>query len=199
MSCHNIHRLNPNDFSTVARWLPAASDMQGRFLRSIALRAIPAYTCREPERMRRDTWGMVRKIALLVVCGFTLAILHAGCVQEDVPLEQLFPPNVSDLLRTSGPMFDPATSVQVATYQTADSYVLLRVRQVGRENVEHALSVLPPSATIIGPDPALGQRNGTFFNFGNEYHAAWGNGDWVFILSASSEAARINFLAAYGF
>jgi hypothetical protein len=142
---------------------------------------------------------MVKRIALLALCGLTLAAVFSGCVQEDVPLEQLFPPNVSDFLRTSGPMLEPNANVQMATYQTADSYVLLRVRQVGRENVEHALSVLPPNATILGPDPALGQRDGMLFNFGNEYHAAWGNGDWVFILSASSEVARMSFLVTYGF
>lgn len=145
-------------------------------------------------------WSLLsRRIAFSILCGLTFAAVLSGCVQEDVPLEQLFPPNVTDFLRTSGPILDPDTSVQIATYQTSDSYILLRVRQVGRENVEHALSVLPPNAAIIGPDPALGQRDGTLFNFGNEYHAAWGNGDWVFILSASSEAARASFLAAYGF
>lgn len=142
---------------------------------------------------------MVKKTILSILCGLIFAAAFAGCVQEDVPLEQLFPPTVSDFLRTSGPLLEANANVQMATYQTADNYIFLRVRQVGRENVEHALSVLPPNATIIGPDPALGQRGGTLFNFGNEYHAAWGNGDWVFILSASSEAARTNFLAAYGF
>ncbi len=142
---------------------------------------------------------MVKKRALIILCGLILVAALPGCVQEDVPLEQLFPPNVGDFLRTSGPILDPNASVQMATYQTADNYILLRIRQVGRENVEHALSVLPPNATVIGPDPALGQRDGTLFNFSNEYHAAWGNGDWVFILSASSEAARMSFLAAYGF
>jgi hypothetical protein len=141
-------------------------------------------------------WRTMRGIALF---GLVLAMALSGCVQEDVPLEQLFPPNVSDYLRTSGPVLEPDSSVQTAIYQTADSYILLRVRQVGRENIEHALSVLPSNATIIGTDPALGQRDGTLFNFGSEYHAAWGNGDWVFILSASSEAARSSFLAAYGF
>lgn len=144
-------------------------------------------------------WDIVRRVTLSILCGWIFAASLAGCVQEDVPLEQLFPPNVSDYLRTSGPLLDPNANVQMATYQTADNYILLRIRQVGRENVEHALSVLPPNATILGPDPSLGQRDGTLFNFGNEYHAAWGNGDWVFILSASSEAARMSFLAAYGF
>lgn len=144
-------------------------------------------------------WGIVRKTTLLVLCGLIFAASSAGCVQEDVPLEQLFPPNVNDFLRTSGPLLEPNANVQMATYQTADSYILLRIRQVGRENVEHALSVLPPNATVLGPDPSLGQRDGMLFNFGNEYHAAWGNGDWVFILSASSEAARAGFLVAYGF
>ncbi|MBN1311051.1 MAG: hypothetical protein JXB30_06490 [Anaerolineae bacterium] len=141
---------------------------------------------------------MGRKIALSVLFLGLLVVL-ASCVEMDVPLEQLFPPNTGEFLRTSGPVFEPGNSLQVATYQTADDYVLLRLRQVGRENIEHALSVLPQNATIIGQDPALGQRDGTLFNYGSEYHAAWGNGDWVFILSASSETARVSFLAAYGF
>lgn len=144
-------------------------------------------------------WTMVKRTVLLALFGLALAAALPGCVQDDVPLEQLFPSGVSIFLRTSGPILDPDTSVEMATYQTADSYILLRIRQVGRENVEHALSVLPPNAAILGASPALGQRNGTLFNFANEYHAAWGNGDWVFILSASSDAARTNFLAAYGF
>ena len=142
---------------------------------------------------------MARKLALCVFCGLCLLAILTGCVEMDVPLEQLFPPNAGEYLRTSGPMFEPTNSLQIATYQTADDYVLLRLRQVGRENIEHSLSVLPQSAVIIGYDPSLGQRDGTLFNFGNEYHAAWGNGDWLFILSASSEQARISFLAAYGF
>jgi len=142
---------------------------------------------------------MARKIIVSIICGLSLLVVLNGCVEMDVPLEQLFPPNAGEFLRTSGPVFEPSNSLQVATYQTSEDYVLLRLRQVGRENVEHALSVLPQDATIIGQDPALGQRDGTLFNVGNEYHAAWGNGDWVFIMSASSEAARISFLAAYGF
>lgn len=136
---------------------------------------------------------------LFVLSGLGLLAILTGCVEMDVPLEQLFPPNVGEFLRTSGPVFEPGNNLQVATYQTASDYIVLRLRQVGRENVEYALSVLPQDATIIGYDPSLGQREGTLFNCGSEYHAAWGNGDWVFILSASSEAARVSFLAAYGF
>jgi hypothetical protein len=142
---------------------------------------------------------MIRKIAFFILLGLSLMAALSGCVESEVPLEQLFPPNVGDYLRTGGPVLEPENNLQVATYQTADSYVVLRIRQVGRENVEHALSVLPQNATIVGYDPALGQRDGTLFNFANEYHAAWGNGDWIFILSAPTEIARVSFLAAYGF
>jgi hypothetical protein len=112
------------------------------------------------------------------------ALLLIGCVvEEDVPTDSLFPPQVGAFLRTSGPGPDAETGVDKATYGGTND----------------ALGELPPNATSVGYDPALGQRSGVFFSFGDEYHAAWGNGDWVFVLSAPSEIDRLTFLNAYGY
>jgi hypothetical protein len=129
-----------------------------------------------------------------------LAFGLASCVQTELPLSDLFPPSVGEYLRTDGPSQDTANpDVQVALYQGPAGSVLLRLKQVGQAQIQHALSELPPLATEVGYDAALGQRDGVFFTFGNEYHAAWGNGDWVFVLSASSAEARAGFLASYGY
>jgi hypothetical protein len=150
------------------------------------------------DQPRRDRQLRVRIRRVLPLALITAGLL-AGCVVPDVPVEELFPPSVGDFLRISGPTPAPDTGVDEAIYQGPTGTVVLRVRWVGRDQVEHALSQLPPSATDVGYDSALGPRSGTFFTFGNEYHAAWGNGDWVFVLSASSEAVRAAFLAFYGF
>jgi hypothetical protein len=123
----------------------------------------------------------------------------SGCVVEEAPVDDLFPPQVGEFLRTSGPAADPATEVDQATYVATSGAVILYVKRVGAENVEAALSELPPMATNIGYDSALGQRNGVFFTFAEEYHAAWGNGDWVFVLSAPSEQVRAAFLSGYSY
>lgn len=127
-------------------------------------------------------------------------MLLSGCVSEDqAPLDDLFPAQVGEFLRTSGPGPDPVTAVDQSVYEGASGIVILRIKQVGADNIDEALSELPPTATSVGYDPALGQRNGVFFTFSEEYHAAWGNGDWVFVMSASSEAARLSFLSTYGY
>lgn len=140
---------------------------------------------------------MSRRSDLSLWLALTLLV---GCAETELPSNDLFPPSVGDYLRTDGPSPDTANpDIQVAVYQGPAGSVLLRIKQVGRDQVEHALSVLPPLATEVGYDPALGQRDGVFFSFGNEYHAAWGNGDWVFVLSASSAEARASFLVFYGY
>ena len=135
------------------------------------------------------------------VLGILLSLLLlAGCVSDDsAPLNDLFPPQVGDFLRTSGPAPDPVTGVDQATYQGGAGSATLRIRRVGAAQIDHALSELPPTATDVGYDAALGQREGVFFTFGEEFHAAWGNGDWVFILSAGSPSSRVAFLNTYGY
>jgi len=124
----------------------------------------------------------------------------AGCqVERAAPLNDLFPAQVGQYVRTQGPSPDPATAVDQAAYEGPDGVIMLRVKRVGKDQVPHALSQLPPAATDIRSDPTLGERQGKFFTFGGQYHAAWGNGDWVFILSAPTEAARVAFIAGYGF
>jgi hypothetical protein len=129
------------------------------------------------------------------------AILLTACDNKEptIPMDDLFPAQAGEFLRTSGPGPDPVTGVDQAVYEGASGIVILRIKQVGADNVDHALSELPPTATDIGYDAALGQRSGVFFLFNEEYHAAWGNGDWVFVLSASTETARISFLSTYGY
>lgn len=135
-----------------------------------------------------------------IVILLLISAAVSGCAVEDAePLDELFPGQVGDFLRTSGPGLDPETGVDQAIYEGPAGSVLLRVRRVGAEQVPAALSELPPTAANVGYDSALGQRDGVFFTFANEYHAAWGNGDWVFVLSGSSEAARITFLSLYGY
>jgi hypothetical protein len=128
------------------------------------------------------------------------AILLAACTPEPtVPADDLFPAKVGEFLRTSGPGPDPVTGVDQAVYEGGSGIVILRIKQVGADNVEQALSELPPTATKVGYDSALGQRSGVFFLFSEEYHAAWGNGDWVFVISASTETSRVSFLSSYGY
>jgi hypothetical protein len=134
------------------------------------------------------------------VIGWIAMILLVGCgAEQNAPNEDLFPPQVGEFLRTSGPGPDPVSGVDQSIYEGASGIVILRIKQVGEEKVQAALAELPPTATSIGYDPALGQRNGQFFLFNQEFHAAWGNGDWVFVLSSSTEAARLVFLSAYGY
>jgi len=136
-------------------------------------------------------------LLLIVATSFLLT----ACAQPgDVPEEDLFPGDVNAFFRTDGPYPDPdVDGLKVGTYQGPSGVVTLKVGKIGEENVPEALSVLPGTATDVGPDPALGPRLGVFFTFANEYHAAWGNGDWLFVLSASSSDARSQFLGAYGF
>lgn len=143
-------------------------------------------------RMRR--WRSL--LALGLIAG-TLGL--AGCEADEAPMDELFPGQVADYLRTSGPAYDPETGVDQAVYTGPQGTALLRIRRVGADQIDAALSELPPTATAIGYDPALGERDGVFFTFADEYHAAWGNGDWVFVLSAPTEASRLAFLSGYGF
>jgi len=128
----------------------------------------------------------------------TLSLLLAACAPTFSP-DQLFPPQVGDFLRVSGPAPDPESGVDAAIYQGPAGSVTLRAREVGAENIETALSQPPAGSQNVGPDPGLGVREGIFFDYGGEYHAAWGNRDWVFIMTADSDAARRNFLNGYGF
>jgi hypothetical protein len=128
-----------------------------------------------------------------------LILLLSGCVVADASSADLFPANAGDYLRISGPAPDPDHGGDEALYQGPDGMVRVYARWVGEDQVETALSELPPLATDVGPSDALGPREGVFFTFGDEYHAAWGNGDWLFVISATTETARISFLAYYGF
>jgi hypothetical protein len=138
--------------------------------------------------------------AWLASLAIIAAVLLSGCVAQPVPLDDLFPSRVGDYLRSNGPNADPSIpDLNAATYQGIDGAVLLRIKYVGEGQSDRAISGVPLSATNVGEDPALGQRKGKFFNYGGQFHAAWGNGDWVFVISAPTEAARIAFLAGYGF
>lgn len=133
-------------------------------------------------------------LLLIVVCT-----VQAGCtVDERLPQSNLFPPQVGEYLRTSGPVTDSETGVDLANYSGPDGVAVLRVKLVGKDQVSHALSQLPPGATDVQIDPEQGTRVGTFFTYGGEFHAAWGNGDWVLIVSAPTAAMRSTFLANYG-
>ena len=142
---------------------------------------------------------MVSKTGQLIALALAAALLLGGCSGQAVPLDELFPARIGDYLRTDGPNHDPAHDVDSATYQGLDGAVLLRVKFVGKDQITRALDGMPLSATNVNPDPALGQRKGQFFDYGGQYHAAWGNGDWVFVVSAPTQASRIAFLAGYGF
>ncbi|MGF1504284.1 MAG: hypothetical protein GYB64_15295 [Chloroflexi bacterium] len=138
---------------------------------------------------------MKRFFSLLVVL-----IVTAACTgQQTISTEQLFPTTVGSFLRTGGPYTEPETGVESATYAGPEGTAMLQVRFVGEENVDYALNNLPALATNVEPDEALGERKGVFFTYGVTEHAAWGNGDWVFVLTASSDAARRIFIAGYGF
>lgn len=141
---------------------------------------------------------MLRSSMIFTVLAL-LAALLSGCLSAGVDRETLLPPKVGSYMRTSGPVVEAETGVDVATYQGPEGAVTLRVKEVGAEQVATALTGLPPLATDVSPDPGLGQRQGVFFTFADEFHAAWGNGDWVFVLSASTDAARRAFLGVYGY
>ncbi len=136
---------------------------------------------------------------LRALLGAVGLVILSGCLSTEIPLDDLFPGQVGDFLRTSGPSLEVGADVNVATYIGSQGAVTLRIKQVGRDRVDEALSRLPPNSTEVGYDSALGLREGTFFTFANEYHAAWGNQDWVFVLSASTDLARRAFLASYGY
>ena len=131
----------------------------------------------------------------------SILILLTGCVVDPVPGDDLFPGQVGQFLRISGPVshtIEP--EVSVATYEGPDGTVNLHIRRVESEaEVDVALNGLPPLATNVGYDPSLGQREGVYFTFGGEFHAAWGNAEWVFVLSTPDERAREVFLGGYGF
>lgn len=141
----------------------------------------------------------MRRIWVVILLLISAATLSACAVEDAEPLTELLPGQVGDFLRTSGPGVDPDTGVDQAVYDGPAGSVLLRVRRVGADQIPAALGELPPTAANVGYDAALGQREGVFFTFADEYHAAWGNGDWVFVLSANSEVARITFLSVYGY
>jgi hypothetical protein len=136
----------------------------------------------------------------LTLATVTLAtVMLAGCASGRISQEDLFPPSVGDFLRVDGPAVEATTEVDFASYQGPPGAVTLRIRQVGAGQVDEALAGLPPLATEVGHDPALGVREGVFFTYSGEYHAAWGNGDWVFVVSSTTDTARRAFLASYGF
>lgn len=137
-------------------------------------------------------------LTLLILTA--LMLLAAGCAPApELDSAALFPAQVGNFTRSSGPGIEAGTGVDVAIYEAAEGAVTLRIEQVPEGQAEVALSELPATATDIGPDAALGQRGGVFFTFGGESHAAWTNGDWVFVLSASTDLARRSFLASYSY
>ncbi len=140
---------------------------------------------------------MKLKSLALIILASSLILSACGTPQADP--DQLFPAIVGGFSRASEPIADPNTDVQMATYTGPSGSVLLRARWVGEENTAAALAGLPAGAIDPGYDEALGVRDGVFFALGNEVHAAWANGDWVFILSTTEPAARREFLAAYSF
>jgi hypothetical protein len=132
--------------------------------------------------------------------GLVLVLLLASACQEAAPdLEALFPAQVGGYLRISGPAPDPETGVDEATYQGPQGAMVLRVTRIGREAIGDALAGLPPGASEIGHDPALGMRSGVTFTYAGSAHAAWGNGDWLFVVDAPDRETLATFLAAYGF
>jgi hypothetical protein len=145
------------------------------------------------EKLVSKRWGAI--IALLGVVW-----LGAACASGAAPLDAIFPGQVGDYLRTSGPYPHAGLEgVTTATYTGPAGEVRLNVKNVGQAQVAQALSEVPVAATDVEYNEALGLRDGVFFTYASEYHAAWGNGDWVLVLSATTEAARIAFLASYGF
>ncbi len=139
------------------------------------------------------------RLQILAPIAVMVCVLLAGCQGGSVSVDTLLPAQVGSYLRTSGPIHDDRSGADSATYQGAEGTVTLNVRWVGRAEVSTALETLPPNSANVGPDPGLGVRKGIFFTFADEYHAAWGNDDWVFVLSASTDATRRAFLAAYGY
>lgn len=139
----------------------------------------------------------MRPIRPLLIAALAAAWL-AACQPAQIDTAELFPEAVRDYVRTSGPLLDGESGAEIGTYAGEDGEVTLRAKYVGAEYVSAAVSDLPPGAEPV-QDPALGPRTGAFFVFADEYHAAWGNGDWVFVLTATSDAARRAFLAGYEF
>lgn len=138
---------------------------------------------------------MRRRVAIIL-----LALTLAACTSTpQLDTSALFPAQVGGFTRVSGPGIDADTGVDVATYEAAEGSVVLHVKQMPEGQASAALGELPPSATDIAVDPALGQRQGVFFSFAGESHAAWSNGDWVFVISATTDLARRSFLASYSY
>ena len=140
---------------------------------------------------------MTRRLSLLMIV--VAALLSACGGADDIPAEQIFPSTVGTFLRTAGPFTDADTGAEMANYAGPEGEVVLNVRFVGAENVEYALSELPVGASDVGYQEELGPRSGVTFTYAEGYHAAWGNGDWVFVLNAPTPGARRAFLAGYGF
>lgn len=126
-------------------------------------------------------------------------VLLTSCIGQTLSQDDLFPPTVGTFLRTDGPATNPDTLLDQASYGGDQGTVLLQIKRVGQENMDEAIGKLPLGATDAGPDPALGQRKGVFFIYNGQFHAAWGNGDYLFILSAGSPETRNAFLAGYGY
>ena len=139
----------------------------------------------------------MRPFRLLLIATLTAALL-AACQPAQIDTAELFPEQVRDYVRTSGPLLDGESGAEISTYAGPDGEITLRAKYVGQEYVADAVSDLPPGAEPA-EDPALGPRSGSFFTFADEFHAAWGNGDWVFVLTATTDAARRAFLAGYEF
>lgn len=151
----------------------------------------------QPRALEKPVRRPSAVLILLIACLPLLAA--AGCAAPQLDLTALFPADVGGFTRTAGPGIDEEAGVDVAVYEAPEGVVTLRVRQVAEEQVERALAELPPNAADAGPDPALGERQGVFFTFAGQFHAAWANGDWVFVLSADTDLARRAFLASYSY
>ncbi|NDJ55110.1 MAG: hypothetical protein GYB68_18725 [Chloroflexi bacterium] len=138
----------------------------------------------------------MRRVSVLLPL---IVLLLLACGPANVPVDEIFPPQTGEFSRTSGPFYDPETEVDLATYEGPSGSVILHSARVGPEEAAYAVTQLPQAALNEGYDPGLGQREGVFFSYAGEFHAAWHNGDWVFVIFASSPEARVNFLSGYGY
>jgi hypothetical protein len=128
-----------------------------------------------------------------------VTLVLTSCITQAISSDDLYPPSVGTFLRTEGPNLDTTTGMDRATFGGNTGVVILQTKRIGEANMEQAIGKLPLGAIDAGPDPALGQRTGVFFSFDGKYHAAWGNGDWLFIISADTPEARNAFLAGYSY
>lgn len=145
-------------------------------------------------------YGSVVAVRLRWLAGLLLAlIVLAGCAPRFDP-GPLFPERAGDYVRVDGPNADRSGRLFGGAYRAPDGgSVTLLARHVGVDAVAQAVLTLPEGAENQGYDPSMGARKGLTFAYNGEQHAAWANGDWVFVLSAPDVDQRAAFLAGYGF